>query len=506
MNLPRCPDCPSVAYCPIPTDGPKNAEVLVYGERPGQQEEFAAEKAVAGGCFRLEGQNCFIGDAGDEFNENYLRFAGLERRNVRVGNTVLCGSNGNKHPTGKQARACADFHIAKDCAETPSLKLVILMGGVAASLVDGLDLESEHGIPRWVEDWFGWSGWVVPMYHPAAGLRLRQTSYMIPLFEDWERLGRWIKTGERQWPLDRYPEHDFRLARSAHEVKRCFDEYVWFLNMPELIGADSERHGAQPFSLQVSARCGTGLMVLERDEEAMVEFARCLGECLENGAELVMHNAPADLEPFLRHLRDTGIHSFPYRDTMQELYHLGLFLQQGLKIAALRVLGRKRQSWEEVVGEASRQKLIAWLWEALGVAEGWRAFEPRTSLKTGRVLKPTIMKHPAEAEVWHLLTYTTRSAEYKSWEKIAELGWPGSEWFKRLEQEVGWTVPVKGIGNCELRAAVDYGCQDASDALELALVLRQLRKSAVEEWDVQPEDVDECVGSPRVGVVKTAVI
>jgi uracil-DNA glycosylase family 4 len=221
MMFERCSSCQST-YCPIPTDGPLDSEVLVYGERPGQQEEFAARKARDRGYFNPEGQNCFIGDAGSEFNDNYLSLGGLRRDNVRVGNTVLCGAEGNKHPTDKQAKECAAFHIHKDIQETPSLKLVVLMGGVAASLVDGLDLEAEHGIPRWVEDWYGYTGWLVAQYHPAAGIH--NTSYMIPLLADWEALGRWLKTGDWQWPLEAYDQKEFRLAENEEEVKEYFSQ------------------------------------------------------------------------------------------------------------------------------------------------------------------------------------------------------------------------------------------------------------------------------------------
>lgn len=499
----RCSGCTS-NYCPIPTDGPLSAEVLCYGERPGQQEEFAARKARDRGYFDSEGQNCFIGDAGEEFNNNYLRLAGLGRDRVRVGNTVLCGADGNKHPSERQARECAEFHIQRDIQETPRLKLVVLMGGVAASLVDGMDLEAEHGIPRWVEGWYGYTGWLVGMFHPAAGLH--NSSMMIPLLEDWERLGRWLRDGMVlpddpimssrirtgwQWPVDQYPVKDFRLGRTRKDVIQYFADYP-IQTFTSLIGADSERHGAQPFSLQVSRRPGTGLMVLEEDKAAVTELAWALSEDIKwQGGELTMHNADADLEPFLRHLRKLGIREFPYRDTMQEIYHTGMFLKQGLKIAALRVLGRRRASWEEVVGGASRQKLLEWLWEALIVAEGWRRLEPRVSEKTGKLLKPELIKHVAEQEVRHVTMHTSKSTEYESWKKISEFGWGDTDWFADLEREVGRPMPIKGIANCELAAAVEYGCQDASDHLELALALERLRGELERGWGVIEEDMDQ---------------
>jgi hypothetical protein len=258
-----------------------------------------------------------------------------------------------------------------------------------------------------------------------------------------------------------------------------------------LIGVDTESHGGVPWSIQASLQPGTAIMVLMSNRPAVEAMAECLNRCLDQGYELTFHNAPADIPV----LKSIGVDcEGRYRDTMMELYHTGAFLRQGLKIAALRVLGRRRQSWEEVVGGASRQKLIEWLYEASMVAESWRRLEPRVSEKTGKQLKPTLIKHLAESELAHMMTHTSKSETYESWKKIAEFGWRESDWFGELERQVGRTMPIKGIGNCELSAAVEYGCQDASDHLELALALERMRVEVEQGWSVLEEDCDNVAG------------
>lgn len=189
----RCPTCTS-SYCPIPADGPVNAKVYCYGERPGMQEEFAARKALATSV--VPDHLCFIGDAGAEFNQTYLGLAGLRRDEVRVGNTVLCGKDNNKKPTEAEVRACAEWHMRQELYEGKP-RVVVLMGATACGLAPELDLDLDHGIPRRGK-LFGWEGWIVAMFHPAAGLH--QTSMMIYMLEDWSKLKDWLAHGTWQWP------------------------------------------------------------------------------------------------------------------------------------------------------------------------------------------------------------------------------------------------------------------------------------------------------------------
>ena len=469
IRIDRCDTCTS-AYLPIPTDGPVDARVYIYGERPGQNEEYSMRKQVEQGC--LNRRRVFIGDSGREFNENYLSLAGLDREDVRVGNVVMCGAEMNRHPSDGDIARCSQYHVGVELAQG-NPEVVILQGGSACKLVPDIDLEAEHGIPRKGEI-LGWSGWVVPMFHPAAGMH--DTRYMIPLLDDWEKLGVWLRTGKWQWPVDEYADRrDYRLAETKRDIIRYFTDN--FIEIP-WIGGDSETHAYRPFSVQVSTKPGTGLMVMLDAAELIKEFRGCLGELV--GAcshELIFHNQEADLDIFESVL---GHREFAYRDTMQEIYQLQLGPKgQGLKELSLRMLGRKRKSWDEVVGQISKDRLCDWLHDRLMEVCEQYTIVPRVSEKTGKPIKPKIVPHPDQKPIEHVLKHTLGSSKYDPWKKLVEFGYVG-----------GVDMPLKGIANMERGPMIDYACSDADDTLRLALLFDKMRREFVEGLNVQEEDVD----------------
>lgn len=457
----RCATCTGDKRCVL-GDGPRPARVAAVGEAPGREED--------------SGGRPFIGDAGKEFNHNYLPLAGLDRDDVYITNTRKCRPDNNRKPTKREAQGCADHFLPSEL-QAVRPEVVILMGATACSLLEAVDLEVEHGVPRF-DVLYGHAAWYVPMYHPAAGMH--NTSMMIPMLEDWERLKPWLQTGVWQWATERYESRDYRLARTRKEVVSYFD--AWY-GRYDLMGGDTESHAKKPFSVQVSCHPGTGMMVLTEDHEALDELGSILGPITTFGTEIALHHAPSDLEIFKKLIGG----EFAYRDTMQELYHLGNHLKLGLKVAAFRLLGRRRQSWEEVVGAISRQKLNEWIWQALVEVEEWRTIEKRYHKKSGREIQPKITKHIAEGKLLHILKQ--ENPEYEAWKKIKEFGW--HDWLPVMEAQMGVKMPLLGIANCDLMTARDYGCSDADDTLTIALKLEGMREEAEREWDVQPEDVDD---------------
>lgn len=285
---------------------------------------------------------------------------------------------------------------------------------------------------------------------------------------------------------------DYRLAKNdRNSVLEYWSDYGEFAYETGLNGGDSEHHAGTPFSLQVSLKPGTGLMVLEKDEHAVEQLSRCMAQAIKGyGLESVLHNAEADIEPFMRHLRKHEIKKLPFRDSMVECYNFGNHYRQGLKPLSYRLLGRRRQSWEEVVGGASKEALKSWLYEAWKFTEeNWRQEIPQISAKTGKPIKPLLVKSDAEGELKHVLRYVSDSVTYQPWEKMQEFGWFGSDWFQVIQDVVG-PVPMKGIGNCDLQSAMEYGCADADDALCLALRFEQMRQEYAANWGVEQEDWD----------------
>ena len=458
-DLHRCSICPNTNRC-VHGDGPVPSPYLFIGEAPGRDEDYYGIP--------------FIGDAGREFNENYLELAGLQRDTVYITNTVKCRPNLNRKPSAGEAAGCASRFLPHELSSV-NPTVVFLMGAVACSLVPGVDLEVEHGIPRKGE-LFGWTGWVVPMFHPARGLH--DSSTMIPQLEDWARLRKWLRDSTWMWAVDQHPDRDYRLAESCTQIDNYFDDYG---EDQVLVGVDTETHAGMPWSVQVSVRAGTGMMVrFGTRDNAMAQLAQHLRWYMP-----VFHNAEADLDI----VRGIGVKVEQYRDTMQELYQLGNFLRLGLKVASYRVLGRKRPSWEEVVTPPSKFRLAQWLLEAQERVETWRTVNPRFGVR-GQPIKPEILKHPAEGEIQHMLGFVMKP-DYKCWDKIKEFHW--ETWLEYMELELGQEIPKLGIANCELADAVHYGCSDADDTLALALELETLRSCAMEQWSIDPGDVDEPV-------------
>lgn len=484
----RCRLCPN-AYNVVPCDGPVDARILAIGEHPSKFDHVMGYQ---------EGQ---------EYNDNYLPLAGLDRHNIRQGNVVSCRPEQNKKPNDELARCCAEHHLMEEF-KNESLEVVLLLGATACdTLVPGIDLESQHGIPFRAEI-YGWMGWVVALYHPAAGLH--NTAMMTPLLEDFTKLKPWLepdqydKFGAWQWAVSGVGRtRDYRLAKSWEDVNQYFVDYPHEKHGHNLFGGDTESHAGVDFSIQVSIKPGTGLMVLMTDEQSLVELSFWMGMLVCYGYELVLHNAEADLELFQKLLEPS---QFTYRDTMIEAYELQN-LPQKLKALSYRLLGRKRQSWQQVVGGYSRDALMRWLYEARDIAsEEFKTVTPQVSVKTGKAIKPKITKSPLEGLFNRLMTHTSKpqseDSQYDPWKKLKDYEWSVQTriHMAALIERVG-PVPLLGIANCPLvPVARDYGCSDADDTLALAYELDRLRKEAEKGWAVQEQDID----GPRVEMMPQA--
>lgn len=455
----RCPTCPNKYRCVL-GDGPIPNQYMFVGEAPGRDED-------AGG-------RPFIGQAGLEFNENYLRLAGLSRDDIYITNTVKCRPDLNRKPSAKEVAGCSS-HFLPEELNSVQPKVIFLMGATACSLIPDIDLEVEHGIPRWGK-LFGWEGWIIPQYHPAAGLH--DGAMMGPLLEDFERAGRWLgNDGEKMWPIEHTQppiDKDYRLVRDIHQVAAYFQQSPAEM---ELIAVDTESHAGVPWSIQFSTRPNTGRMILMQDEDSLWGLRERLQHAVGFGVELVFHNAPADLAI----VEGLGIKGFKYHDTMAECYHFGNFLRQGLKVLSYRLLGRGRKSWEETVGPYSREALLNWMMNAIDIAERDMKVVEHKQLKT----KVKVIETAGEVEklLRRVYRHTLAGDDYDPWERLDERDWDWSE-------SIFKPYPRLGIAHCPLDVAVEYGCSDADDTLQLALLFDRMRREFQENLDIQPEDCD----------------
>jgi len=441
-----CPNCPR-KYRAIGGSGPQPAPVLCIAERPGKDEN-------------LRGR-VLVGKTGQEWDELYLPLAGLDRSEVRVCNTVLCWAESNKTPSDKEILHCARHHIPDEIEKT-NPDVIILMGSTACKLVPGIKLELHHGIPQptsKVGKLLGWSGWMIPMYHPSIGLH--ESRWMQICMEDWSALKRYGFDTTLYEEDSAEETYDYQVAR---QIAFRTDQAV------ARIAVDTESHGGSPWSVQYSERPGMGRLVQVRDSEALSQL-RGLLYCAE---EVVLHNASYDLEV----LRKLGIHIRSYRDTMQEAFHLGN-LPQGLKALAYRLFRHTMTSYNETVRPASIEALQTWMIEALQIAQTDLCFTERVQLNTK--VKEVVHKGELESLLDRLLRLTDVSSEYDPWERLHEF-WnePSNEWMVDYVTARVGHYPVLGIANCKLADAVNYACGDADWTGRVAVELARRRAGAFE--------------------------
>lgn len=466
-----CDVCPK-KYRPISGDGLTSSRVMLVGERPGKDE--------------LQSGIPFVGQSGRELNENYLQLAGLRREDVYVTNAVKCFADQNKKPGVKEVEGCAGFHLSRELDEV-SPEVLILLGATACSLVPEIDLEVEHGIPSKRRLYtsnrrlYNWEGMVVPMFHPAAGLH--QTEMMIPMLEDWSRLARWLEDGTWVWAVDDV-KRKYQLATSKQTIRSYF-----MASDPQLIGVDTESHCEVPYSIQVSCKVGTGLMVLMRDEELVRDLAGWLNVAMGFGeAKLVFHHAEADIK-LVEQVTGFSLKG-NYRDTMQECYQFQNNYRQALKALSRRHLGRVRKSWDEVVTPHSKVVLQDWLMSAWGYAESsWTETILQVSKTTGKAIKSKVVVSKVASALKSIYFHTLDGDEYDGWAKVRER--VGEVELMMLEAAEGvGSMPGKGIAYVPIAEAVEYGCSDADDTLALAILFDRMRRELVSELNVQPEDID----------------
>ena len=133
----------------VPGEGPINAEILLIGEGPGQNEDNQGRP--------------FIGAAG-KFLSELLAQAGLKREDVWITNVVKCRPPGNRDPLPDELSACNEYLERQIAALDP--KIIITLGRFSmGKYMPGAKITKVHGEMQRHGDRF-----VIPMFHPAAAL------------------------------------------------------------------------------------------------------------------------------------------------------------------------------------------------------------------------------------------------------------------------------------------------------------------------------------------------
>ena len=131
--------------------GPQNADIMLIGEGPGEQEDLQGEP--------------FVGAAGKLLDE-MLSIIDLGRHNCYIANIVKCRPPRNRDPQEEEQEACIGYLRNQVALIRP--KIIVCLGRVAAKKL----INPDYRITRDHGQWICSNGvWMTAIYHPSALLR-----------------------------------------------------------------------------------------------------------------------------------------------------------------------------------------------------------------------------------------------------------------------------------------------------------------------------------------------
>ena len=146
--------------------GNVNADLMIVGEGPGQNED---ETGLP-----------FVGKAG-QLLDKILASVNLTEEDVLIGNIVKCRPPGNRTPTQEEMDACRPYLLEQIRMVNP--KIILLSG---ASAVRGL-IGDKRGITKIRGEWIEWENRLcMPVFHPAYLLRNQSKEKGSPKWLMWQ--------------------------------------------------------------------------------------------------------------------------------------------------------------------------------------------------------------------------------------------------------------------------------------------------------------------------------
>lgn len=451
--------CPGINKV-VPSNGPTPCDVMLILEAPGKEEN---QKGIP-----------LVGKTGREVNEHYLPLAGLRRDRVYCANTISClppkdGKLDMKKPHDKAlAECCAQHHLYKEI-KACNPKIIVMMGGVANSLVpSNIYLDYDHGMVR---------KWDVPgdkernifvQYHPSVALY--EPKKMLHIRTDWIRLKRYL-AGTLNIAVDEYEGlEDYRALESVNDVHETL--YGKF-NRP--LACDTEnRKDRSPFCLTYSVESGTGYLIRSEQVELLDTFQQYIDTW---AAPFLWHNWLHDFEiTSAMNLR------FPHKkivDTMLLAFELGN-IPKGLKALAYRELGINMSDFEDVVKPYSHQLCLNYFRHA--TCEEWP--KPEERLEKQKDGKYKIKKpHGFNQKLKRFFTDYDKSEGEKDVFKMWNDNWDAEH--EMVESALG-PFPGMCISHVPFDKVIRYAAQDADGLGRLYPILKhmvsQVRRTTQEKW------------------------
>lgn len=131
--------------------GARDADVMLVGEGPGEQEDLKGEP--------------FVGPAG-HLLDDMLSIIDLNRKNCYIANIVKCRPPYNRDPQENEQDACIGYLRNQVALIQP--KIIVCLGRIAAKRL----IDPEYRITKEHGTWINRNGiWMTAIYHPSALLR-----------------------------------------------------------------------------------------------------------------------------------------------------------------------------------------------------------------------------------------------------------------------------------------------------------------------------------------------
>lgn len=161
-------------------EGPKEAAIMVLGQAPNSEEDFAGRP--------------FIGEAGDLLR-GYCTAAELDYAQLFVSSAVKCATNKGRAPSKKEMAACATYMVREIATIRP--QVIVVLGNVPLQALCGLTgIMKERGKQQRFSDAIrkalnaagvpeSYEPYILPTVHPAAVLQSpRGASLAVTIVED----------------------------------------------------------------------------------------------------------------------------------------------------------------------------------------------------------------------------------------------------------------------------------------------------------------------------------
>jgi len=147
-------------------DGDPDADLMVIGEAPGEEEDLSGRP--------------FVGRAG-QLLDRVLASVDIDRADVYVTNMVKFRPPGNRNPKPEEIAASVPLLLEQIRCVRP--QVIATLGNVPTQWF----LDSKEGITRLRGRWADWHGIrLLPLYHPAYLLRNPSREAGSPKWETWQ--------------------------------------------------------------------------------------------------------------------------------------------------------------------------------------------------------------------------------------------------------------------------------------------------------------------------------